>query len=325
MSTSRTALSVARQVEILNQNWSKLIPKATQQQIRKAKRIVFVGTGSSFHISSWGAWAFSNTKQTWAVASWDFLYRVRTKRWSGTKDDFFIVCSHRGYRSLTKTVVDEIKKRKLGGFVLLGGKTSPSGGFPFIPASPPEISQSHTMSVCGGMAAIAFMAGKHLGKGFPAIAKKVLTGKPVSLPVSKTKRRPIIVLGAAETLPIAREIALKLQETCYLPAAAYPLEDFMHGSFTAIERGDIILHLCSTAGLRASQSLDALRVLGANCVVPPSYIAQLPPVARSFAVLFWGQKLCLRLSVALKTNPDDNRLHDERYRRAKEICEFSQI
>jgi glutamine---fructose-6-phosphate transaminase (isomerizing) len=78
-----------------------------------------------------------------------------------------------------------------------------------------------------------------------------------------------VVLGRAFQLSTAREMALKLEETCYLIATPFSTADFRHGPAALVERG-LPIFLFGAPGPSVPDSRDLLRWLraqGADCVV----------------------------------------------------------
>jgi glucosamine--fructose-6-phosphate aminotransferase (isomerizing) len=71
----------------------------------------------------------------------------------------------------------------------------------------------------------------------------------------------LIVVGRGPTLAIAREVALKLKETCGVQAEAYSGAEFMHGPVTLVAPGYPILMLMPT-----DAAADGLRSLAADLV-----------------------------------------------------------
>ncbi|HLH61655.1 MAG TPA: SIS domain-containing protein [Ktedonobacteraceae bacterium] len=81
--------------------------------------------------------------------------------------------------------------------------------------------------------------------------------------------RDCVVLGRVFQYCTAREMALKLEETCYIVSTPFSTADFRHGPAALIERGLPVI-LFATPGRTVDESLELLQLLherGADCMV----------------------------------------------------------
>ncbi len=81
--------------------------------------------------------------------------------------------------------------------------------------------------------------------------------------------RDCVVLGRVFQYSTAREMALKLEETCYIVSTPFSTADFRHGPAALIERGLPVI-LFAPPGRTVEESLELLQLLrerGADCMV----------------------------------------------------------
>ncbi len=136
-----------------------------------------------------------------------------------------------------------------------------------------------------------------------------------------SKADQIIVLSRGDSLSSAYEIALKLQETCYINARPYAISDFYHGPF-ALASEKIPFILISTdentredsfAMVEKLKSVNARVYVITNdaelaaCATKAIVIPKSSRYADSVSAVIAGQLLALHLSKKRGLNPDSPR------------------
>lgn len=132
----------------------------------------------------------------------------------------------------------------------------------------------------------------------------------------------VIILSRGLNLAVGKEIALKLQETCYVNASSYAISDFYHGPFALVGENTHILIL-AMEGDTMKDSLDminALRPTGADISVLTQneklakqftasslVLPQSDEILSPFVATVAGQILAMLLSVKRGINPDSPR------------------
>ena len=127
------------------------------------------------------------------------------------------------------------------------------------------------------------------------------------------------VLGRGYQYAIAKEFALKMQETTYIHALAYSIADFYHGPFAMISEDSyaVVLMPEDESYQEGEKMLNALKKAGAevlaittnpelgtkNKIVIPDVSKYQAP----FVNIFVGQYFCLNLAIARGLNPDEPR------------------
>jgi len=132
-----------------------------------------------------------------------------------------------------------------------------------------------------------------------------------------------VVVGAAEGLPLAREVGLKLSEAAYLASPALELELFFHGYIPAYAPGDHILAvLPPAAGTRGEDLRRVAQVMdmGLTVVDLPTlrtFAPDLSPECFPWVAGVYLQLLTYHAALLRGTDPDRLRREDPRYLAAR--------
>jgi glutamine---fructose-6-phosphate transaminase (isomerizing) len=209
----------------------------------------------------------------------------------------------------------------------------------------------HTVGYTSPIAAGLGLAATVSGSPVPpaAVQSLVAAGMPARAQAAEVAAvlgglSRVIVVGSGADRIAARELTLKIEEACYLPAAMRDLETFLHGHLPATDAdtGLVLIHAERRAGAartaRALQLLTAARRVGIRCaavstgglpaeltdagqIAAPASEA-LPAAAAALlgtaAPLQW---LAHELALARGTNPDLIRREQAPYREAAAACE----
>src|SRR6266700_5226587 len=134
-------------------------------------------------------------------------------------------------------------------------------------------------TTCAALAMLAaFMpGGEPLREGIeqiPELAAAALKSEEIAARVAEryVHGRDCVVLGRVFQYSTAREMALKLEETCYVVATPFSTADFRHGPAALVERGlpVIVFALPGRTSAEAHELLRRLPERGAACpVLPP--------------------------------------------------------
>ena len=118
---------------------------------------------------------------------------------------------------------------------------------------------------------------------------------------------------------VAREIALKISEVCYLSVRSFGLEEFLHGPRVTLDKSSSLLIFSSLSEPRRDALVDYAKFVGSEviCIDEERFSNNLKEF-RWLAQLLWGQLLVLGLSRELKINPDNVRADQSIYKAAKE-------
>jgi glucosamine--fructose-6-phosphate aminotransferase (isomerizing) len=122
-------------------------------------------------------------------------------------------------------------------------------------------------TTCLALAALAscLPGGERLRPGLELVPDQVAAALQVEQPIARDVVRYVhaaecIVLGRAFQYGTAREMALKLQETCYLIATPFSTADFRHGPAALVERGSPVV-VFAAPGLCVPDAQEVLKWL----------------------------------------------------------------
>ncbi len=240
--------------------------------------------------------------------------------------------------------------------VVTVSRRSPAGSVAEIVIETGELDQSwcHSVGYTSPMLAAAAVAGILTGSDADADAIGTLLadgarGEAAAERIAAqvgTGTQLIVVASGADR-PAGRELALKVEEASWLPAAYRDLETFLHGHFPATGPGTgLVLLLTDRAGrperlARARQLLAGMRVIGVRsaAILAADLDGQLDadltpagrllagaapslpgPVAALFGTATPLQLLTERIARARGTNPDPIRRDDPIYKQAAEAA-----
>jgi glutamine---fructose-6-phosphate transaminase (isomerizing) len=265
-----------------------------------------------------------------------------------------IALSHEGGTAATIAALRASSAAGARTALLTVSRRSPAGQIAEIVIETAELDQSwcHTIGYVSPMLAAAAVGAELSGRSLDgnAVAELLAAGardeggaERIASALASSDRLLVIASGADRAA--GRELALKLEEACWLPSAYRDLETLLHGHLPAAgaETG-LVLVLVDRAGRaerlqRARQALSAARVIGIRSAaildadLDGELDAGLTPAGRlrvrpdsslpaSVAALFATaaplQLLTERFARARGTNPDLIRRDDPVYLRASE-------
>lgn len=300
---TETQKAIESSVKITNWNWAEKIKSAKQYiQVKKPNRIIFVGTGSSYHVALWSTWLCTLTKykhETLCFTSWEML----SGKFKPNKTDLLIFISHRGYQGLTEKLSIKFKAHSK---VLICAQGMPTGSLINIQTVAAEKSNAHTISLLGAMLAILNLFSTNLSK--VTFSNKIKLQKLSSKGV-------LYFVGAGIMSPIAFEAALKAREMAKMASCGYQLEEFLHGPAIALKKSDTIVlidYAVTKNQYLWNERVKLLKVIskksGAKLIHLSSskYKSDKKSILDSFFILRSIQKSLLNQALQLKQNPDIN-------------------
>lgn len=348
---SETEKAMSLQPGLLALNWEDRITAKERAALKDVTRLTFIGTGTSFHCAAWATWLtrlHAGPKlAARAVTSWDFLAGGQAAELG--KQDLAVIISHRGNRNLTKRLTSSLRGKKL---ILIAGEDAPTQPHPYLYTSPQEVSQAHTMSLVGAMAAVSELVAQLM----PSAAAKKLRSERRATGLLLTELigtdgfgasfgeiiqpgSALHIVGGGPLHAIAMELGLKAREIAHLAAHAYNTEEFLHGPVASVNEDDAVIVLpplkAPTGTLarflymerleKCRQAADAVGAL----IVEPSWDSEILKAAARVSMawqglppLYWGQLLCLATAKRANINPDLNRRDDPRYEEARKRIEM---
>ncbi|MBI4375586.1 MAG: hypothetical protein HY549_03960 [Elusimicrobia bacterium] len=276
----------------------------------RSRPIHWVGVGSNYHAARIAdcLWRRHVSPRSWAVHSFDFA-RLPQPIGPG---DVAALLSHRGTKSFT--VEAAALAAKAGAVtVALTGQASPWRDHLAhrLETCESEDSGVFTKSLTTTLAWIArWIGGERLLAGMDKACAGLEAGPPFP------EGQDWVILGDLEREWVARELALKIQESSYHPARAFGLEEFLHGPRVSVDGRSVVIALSGEGEPRWQAVRDYLKTVGAVlCEVEDG---PWRGEAAWLGQLFWGQRLALELCRRAGVDPDAMRTQDPRYKKARE-------
>lgn len=320
------------------------------ERIAHGGRIYLVGTGSSYHAAEIGSWFF-NRKKSKTVHEAVPLTAFRFVNYTPLLDrnDIVIVISHRGYKQYSSASVR--KASELGCTVAaVTGKNSSIAEQDvdfLLRTVEQEKSSAHTVSMTASMSVLLAISLAALEKGNEDEIRSSISdiSRQVQLALEcGTHVRNMLsemfgvervwISGSGPNEAVAKEGALKIQETSYTDAYGFETEQLIHGPLRAANiESDLFLPVIWGKGKQRSRELvSALKAAGGRIVtISDSADDQynclqgnlsLEEIFSPFVTLVPLQLIALHLSAVKETDPDSFRGNDPRFRKVDEILKL---
>jgi fructoselysine-6-P-deglycase FrlB-like protein len=268
----------------------------------KGRKTFIVGVGTNHHAARLAAWLWSRAGlDARAVHSYDFVSRP----YRLTRGDLGVFLSHRGSKSYT-VAAEALARRDGPETAVLTGDGSPWKAARRLETGPMENTGAFTHSFTTTMAWLLRWTGKPaLLAPFKTMEKSLRWGPPFPRVRPETD---LVLLGDGLREWVACEAALKLQETAYVRARSFGLEEFLHGPRLSVGDGSVVVGFSS----RKEKRWNAVRRYLKTVEVPFVEAASEDWLAQTL----WGQRFALDCCRRLGIDPDLLRADDPRYRRA---------
>ena len=283
-------------------------PRPAWMDRLKKRDIHFVGIGSSYfaaRLSEW-LWRTHVGPRAWAVSSFDFCRASQPVR----RGDAVVVFSHRGTKSFS--VEAAARARKVGAVVIgITGKDSPWKGLHHrLETTEQEDTGGFTKSLTAALVwVVRWIDDKKLTAAVRKTAKRIPTEQKF---YKVGPRTDLVLLGDAIREWTAREAGLKAQETAWLNARAFGLEEFLHGPRCSVGPGSVVIGFSGPSEKRWADVRTFLKT-----VQVPFQELKSSGAAGWLTHLFLGQLLALQACKSLGHDPDSLRTEDVRYRLAR--------
>ena len=292
--------TIASQPGELRRLLSDDAPIAPAAERLRGRRVLLVGTGTSWHAASIGAWFLRAARvEAWAVQAMDAAL-------SGPRpgaDDGLILLSHRGTKRYTTDVVE--RARSAGAAVVSISARGVAGAD--IETVEPERSSAFTASHLGALMRLAQLSvalGGDLGgplAGVPDAVAGIVDGPPIGV---EPPARSLEFIGAGPNQWTAAEGALKIRETAYVAASGLAVEQYLHGPSVAVGPGDALVAL--NGGGPGEERLLAVARGAESCGVTVRLIEAkaVGELLSVFPLTAAVQRIALEAAESLGTNPD---------------------
>jgi glutamine---fructose-6-phosphate transaminase (isomerizing) len=326
---------------LLGEGWEQAVAGA--DLVSLARRVVLVGTGTSWHAAMVGGWLLRAAgADARAVHSFDFA--TYPDNFPITVDDAVIVMAHTGVTSYSGLALR--RAVDAGATVLSVGSAAAEhpGSHLVLRTTAPETSAAYTASHLAAMTVLAQVA-TEIGerRDAPATAgfRDALTGLPDAIagllarqaevtPVAREAiGRRIYAAGAGPNEATALEVVIKVREAAYGWIDALAAEQFLHGPMCVVNPDDmaIFIHVPGAGAQRVAEIAGVARAMGARLWIvgeevltaPDALTFGLPPMPELLSPLTAVvpmQLLAYEMAAAKGVNPDTFREDDPRYKAA---------
>jgi len=262
---------------------------------RDARLVRLVGHGSSDNAASFGIYAFGLLPR-WTAMRDSISLTVHYGTPLDMSGSTVIGLSQSGR---TPDVVEYVRRARATGAFTIAVTNDPASELAItadatIPlAAEPELAVAATKTYSNTLAALALLAAHAAGRGAEVadgirqvaeLAHAALPGlqeatAPLALPFAYTGR--MFVIGRGVEFATAREIALKLLETCRVAAEPLTATDLAHGPVAALDPLFPVWAIASDDGTLApvQEAAARVRAMGATLVASGTATARLDDAA----------------------------------------------
>lgn len=290
--------TMATQPEVLRRILDDQRGVESAAQRLAGRRVLVVGTGTSWHAASQGAWFLrTGGVEAWAVPAADAAAGHPFPR----EDDALLLLSHRGTKLLTSEVLERARAAHVP-TVVISKRGNPGADLETVPE---EVSSAFTASHLAAlmrMAQLAEQLGASLGAlhDVPDAVAQELAQGPVGV---NPPRRLLEFAGVGINAWTAAEGALKTRETALVATEGLACESILHGPAVALGADDALVCLDGGSGSdRLKQLADVARAHGTE--VHEFARLSLGETLSIFPLTVIVQKIAAEAAETLGTNPD---------------------
>ena len=297
--TSVMRATMWRQPEDMRALLSDAGPVEAQANRLAGRRIVVVGTGTSWHAANHAVWLLREAGiEATAVQAMDAaLYGLPVR-----EGDSVLVMSHRNTKRFSSEVIERLQAAGAGPVVVIGGRGSPGVDIETVEQ---ERCAAFTASHLGALMRVAQLA-RALGDppgGLEDVPEAVEVALGSELRV-ESPLRLLELIGAGPNQWTAAEGALKVRETSRVATEGLSVEQFFHGPSVAIDGRDTLV--CLDGGGPGAERLNAVAVAAEACGARVHIVSEtgLREALSIFPLTVCVQRIALELAEQLGADPD---------------------
>jgi len=290
--------TIWRQPDDLRAILADTAPVEREAERLAGRRLVVVGTGTSWHAANHAVWLFREAAvDAVAVQAMDAaLYGLPVRA-----GDAVLVLSHRNTKRFSSALLEQLGAAEAGPVVVIGGRGSPGVDIETVEQ---ERSSAFTASHLGALLRLA-----QLARAFGAqleleqIPDAVVAALERELGVEPPLRL-LELIGAGPNQWTAAEGALKIRETSRVATEGLSVEQFFHGPAVAIDGRDTLV--CLDGGGPGAERLAAVAEAAEICGTRVHRLSEttLGEPLSIFLLTVFVQRIALELAEALGTDPD---------------------
>lgn len=330
---------IRAQPEYVAETLSLLKAADVETFLEEPDYLVVTGCGTSFHAAMYGA---AVLQRAWGKRAVVHAVHAFDLRHGGLPDgvDAVLAISHSGSTPTTNKALKLARRAKVRTLGLCGIPGSPmesEADQSLVIGSTHDHSWANTMSYTTQLTALAFL-GRNAGDGLRAVGARELAALPRAIRTALRRETAmrrlagrvaradrVTFLGTGLDAVTALEAALKIRETCGLPASGYHMEQFLHGPFLSLDRREVVVALLNQDDCeRGREILDGFRGTARTVVTlgdargVDTTLPRIERVLQPIVSVVPMQFLAYYAALARKSNPDVMRSDASRYRRALE-------
>jgi glutamine---fructose-6-phosphate transaminase (isomerizing) len=297
--TSVMRATMWRQPEDLRALLADPGPVEAQAARLAGRRVVAVGTGTSWHAANHAVWLLREAVvEATAVQAMDAaLYGLPARA-----GDAVLVMSHRNTKRFSTQVLEQLTAAGVGPVVVIGGVGSPGVDIETVEQ---ERCAAFTASHLGALLRVAQLA-RALGASLPGL-DDVPDAVQAALDRELRVEAPVRLLeliGAGPNQWTAAEGALKVRETSRVATEGLSVEQFFHGPSVAVDGRDVLV--CLDGGGPGEERLRGVAAAAAECGSHVHVLSEpaLGEPLSIFPLTVCVQRLALQLAEQLGTDPD---------------------
>ena len=290
--------TMATQPEVLREIVDDQLGLDSAAQRLGGRRVIVVGTGTSWHAANQGAWYLRmGGVDAWAVPAAD---AAAGHPFPGDGDALLLL-SHRGTKLFTSEVLERARAARVP-IVVVSKRGNPEADLETVPE---EVSAAFTASHLGALMRVAQLA-ERLGASVgvlddvpDAVARELANGPMGVAPPA----RLLEFAGVGINAWTAAEGALKIREAALVAAEGLACESILHGPAVALGGEDSLVCLDGGTGSeRLRQLADVARAHGTT--VSEFARPELGEALSIFPLTVIVQKIAVEAAETLSTNPD---------------------
>jgi glucosamine--fructose-6-phosphate aminotransferase (isomerizing) len=276
-------------------------PAAHAAELLRGRRVLLVGTGTSWHAAGQGAALLRLAGvEAWPLAALDVALEGPVADPAG---DALVVLSHTGAKRYSAQVLAQARARGVP-TLAIGGVGAPGVDLETVEL---ERSDTYTASHLGALLRLAQIAdalGATLGGELAELPDAVASALSSRREAIAPPERLLEFIGGGSNAWTAAEGALKTREAAYVATEGLGVEQFVHGPSVAVGPRDTLVVL--DGGGPWSPRLDeaARATSAAGAAVHRIAIESLGEPLSIFPLTAAVQRIALELAEALGTNPD---------------------
>jgi glucosamine--fructose-6-phosphate aminotransferase (isomerizing) len=311
-------------------SFGEVLNQLKELKIPQGNRITFTGNGTAFYSAWMGSQVLSELKVPHRVVQSFELEHYLT----AGKNELVVGVSHSG---ITKSTVDSLRKAKeekasvIGVTHFSGRPIEEVADLTLVIGNGPDKSRCHTKTYIDSALATATIActfARSVDRdpietekdliALSGMLKQVMTGSEdpaKELVAGLPDLKQVVFAGAGPNLVTAREAALKVKESCYLPSEGIETEEEAHGPWVALDDSSLLVVIAPDGEsmarshdlLTAAKKAGARTVAVSNTEMAADHLVLVPRCSEylsPFLTIIPLYFIAYFLSVRLGNNPD---------------------